>query len=252
LGTGAASKYLAGTKVQDIGPSETIPYRDTTTVEQITTTGSGLVELNFVPTKSADVWSLGQGFETTIPTGYGQSNEMEVFVGGYDTSAIWQSNVDYGVGVIVQVGSYTYRCISAHTASTKFSLDSDKWIFFVGNIRLKKHPFKIHNVSVHPESTEGDVQFDADFAVTGASNMLRLTNLLDTGVKVTVVRKTGRLWTGITYNPTPLNLDTGITDVDTGNTTFDQRDATILANSNKNIIDFLKAEPGIWYTNTKS
>jgi hypothetical protein len=82
--------------------------------------------------------------------------------------------------------------------------------------------------------------------------MLRLTNLLDTGVKVTVVRKTGRLWTGITYNPTPLNLDTGITDVDTGNTTFDQRDATILANSNKNIIDFLKAEPGIWYTNTKS
>ena len=252
LGTGAANKYVAGSKVQDIGPSETIPYRDTTTVEQVTTTGSNLVELKFAPIKSANTWVFNQGFETAIPEEYGQSNEIEVFVGGYDTSATWQSNVDYSVGTIVQVGSYSYRCISAHTSSTKFSLDSDKWIFFVGNIRLKKHPFKVHNVSVHPESTEGDVQFDADFAVTGNTNELRLTNLLDTGVKVTVVRKTGRLWTGITYNPTPLNLDTGLTDVDTGNTTFDQRDATILANSNKNIIEFLKAEPGIWYTNTKS
>ena len=252
LGTGAAFKYLAGNKVQDIGPSETIPYRDTTTVDQITTTGSRSIELDFVPSKSAEVWKLDNAFQTTIPTSYGQSNEIEVFVGGYDTSATWQANVDYSVGTIVQLGSYTYRCILAHTSSIKFSLDADKWMFFVGNIRLKKHPFKIHNVSVHPESTEGDVQFDADFSVNGTTTELRLTNLLDAGVKVTVVKKTGRLWTGITYNPVPMNIDTGLTDIDTGDTTFDERDATILANSNNNIIEFLKAEPGIWYSNTKS
>jgi hypothetical protein len=252
LGTGAAFKYLAGNKVQDIGPSETIPYRDTTTVDQITTTGSRSIELDFVPSKSAEVWRLDNAFQTTIPTSYGQSNEIEVFVGGYDTSATWQANVDYSVGTIVQLGSYTYRCILAHTSSVKFSLDADKWMFFVGNIRLKKHPFKIHNVSVHPESTEGDVQFDADFSVNGTTTELRLTNLLDAGVKVTVVKKTGRLWTGITYNPVPMNIDTGLTDIDTGDTTFDERDATILANSNNNIIEFLKAEPGIWYSNTKS
>ena len=252
LGTGTAQVYPRGTKVQDIGPSETIPYRDETRVLQFTSSGSNTFDLEFLPTKSNTEWSFANGFASTIPTGYGQSNDIEVFVGGYDNSQIWIPSTSYQAGTIVQVGSYNYRCVTAHTSSTRFSLDSAYWQFFVGNIRLKKHPFKVHNVGIHSESPEGDVQFDPDFAVDGETTAVRLTNALDQGVKVTVVKKTGRLWTGITYNPTPAVFDGVETDFDTGTTVFDQRDSAILSQANRNIIEFLRAEPGIWYSGSKN
>lgn len=252
LGTGTAQVYPRGTKVQDIGPSETIPYKDETEILQFTSTGSTSVDLLFTPKKSSASWQFNDSFETAIPTGYGQSDELEVFVGGYDNSQTWSSAVNYAVGDIVQVGSYNYRCVTAHTSSAKFSLDSDKWIFFIGNIRLKKHPFKVHNVNVHSESPEGDLQFDADFAVDGESKSIRLTHALDQGVKITVVKKTGRLWTGITYNPTPAVFDQAETDFDTGDTVFDQRDSNILSQANRNIVEFLRAEPGVWYSGSKN
>ena len=110
----------------------------------------------------------------------------------------------------------------------------------------------MHNVGIHSESPEGDVQFDPDFAVDGETTAVRLTNALDQGVKVTVVKKTGRLWTGITYNPTPAVFDGVETDFDTGTTVFDQRDSAILSQANRNIIEFLRAEPGIWYSGSKN
>ncbi len=252
LGTGTAQVYPRGTKVQDIGPSETIPYRDETEILQFTSTGNTTVDLQFAPKKSSTEWQYDEGYETSIPQGYGQSDELEVFVGGYDNSKIWTSGVEYSAGTIVQVGSYNYRCITTHTSSEKFSLDSDNWVFFIGNIRLKKHPFKVHNVNIHSESPEGDLQFDPDFAVNGESNSIRLTHALDQGVKITVVKKTGRLWTGITYNPIPAVFDQLETDFDTGTTTFDERDSKILNQANRNIIEFLRAEQGVWYSASKN
>jgi len=231
LGTGAAPVYPAGAHVQDIGPSETIPYRDDTQIEQVASTGSLDIEIPFIPTSV---------------------NEIEVFVGGYDTALTWASGVLYSVGTIVQVGSYAYRCVTEHTSSAVFSADVDKWNFFIGNLRLKKHDYKVHNVSIHPESPEGDVSFDADFTVDGITNSIKLSNALDEGVKVTVVKKTGRLWSGITYFPTEMIVDTTATDFDTGTTTFDLRDQRLLAASNDNINSFLKAEEGIWYTPTRT
>ena len=231
LGTGAAQLYPVGSHVQDIGPSESIPYKDTTQIEQITTTGSSAIEIPFAP---ASV------------------NEVEVFVGGYDTGLTWAAGIVYSVGTIVQVGSYTYRCVVEHTSSAVFSTDTANWQFFVGNLRLKKHPFSVHNVSVHPESPEGDVSFAADFTVDGTTNAIQLTNALDAGVRVTVVKKTGRLWSGISYFPTEMIVDTTTTDFDTGSTTFDVRDQKLLEASNNNINAFLKAEAGIWYTPAKN
>jgi len=231
LGTGAAQVYPIDSHVQDIGPSESIPYRDNTQIEQITTTGGLNIEIPFVPTSV---------------------NEIEVFVGGYDSALTWASGVLYAVGIIVQVGSYTYRCVAEHTSGAVFSADATNWQFFVGNLRLKKHDFQVHNVSVHPESPEGDVSFAADFTVDGTTNAVQLTNALDAGVRVTVVKKTGRLWSGISYFPTELVVDTSLTDFDTGTTTFDLRDQRLLAASNDNIDAFLKAEAGIWYTPAKN
>jgi hypothetical protein len=60
LGTGISKKYLSGTVVQDIGPSETIPYIDNQNITKLVSTGNNVINLQYVPTSV---------------------NEIEVFVG---------------------------------------------------------------------------------------------------------------------------------------------------------------------------
>jgi hypothetical protein len=223
LGTGTPPLHRAGTYVQEIGPSETVPYTEASIVQQVVSDGTNILPLTFIPGKSSDVWEYSTGFTSSIPVGYGQSNDIEVFVGGYDTTAVWASGVDYIIGTVVNVGSYTYRCIAEHTSSTVFNNDSDNWQFFIGNIRLKKKPYAVHNVNQAANSPEGDIQIEADFAVDGESKELRLTNKLAFGTKVTVVKRTGIAW---------------------------DNETNILASDTK-IARFLKGSPGVWYTNIK-
>ena len=231
LGTGVFNLNGVGEFVQNIGSTETIPYIETSTVEQIISDGTHIVNLGFTPTKSTTSWTYASGYTSNIPTGYGQSDDIEVFVGGYNDTAVWAPEVAYEIDAIVNVGSYTYRCVSAHTStalsvngvSKNFFNDIANWQFFIGNIRLKKKPYKVHNVNQAPYSPEGDVQFDAEFAVNGSSNQLRLTNLLTTGTQVTVIRKTGKAW------DSKVNIQ----------------------NDTSKIAEFLKATPGVWYADYK-
>ena len=218
LGTGVSTLHRAGSYVQDIGVSETIPYTETSTIDQIKSDGTNIVPLTFIPKQTTVEWEYSSGFVSSIPQDFGQSNEIEVFVGGYDI-APWAAGVSYTAGAVVEFGSYTYRCISNHTSSNSFNTDAAHWTFFVGNIRLKKEPYKVHNINNHPDSPEGDIQLDADFAVDGVSNSLRLTNNLKFGTRVTVVKKTGVAW-----------------------------DSTVnVMDSDNKISRFLKAAPGVWY-----
>ena len=218
LGTGVSKLHRAGTYVQDIGASETIPYTESTVIDQITSDGTNNISLTFIPKKTDVEWEYNSGFTSSIPQGYGQSDEIEVFVGGYDVSP-WASNINYLAGSIVEVGSYTYKCIDTHTSGVSFNADIANWTFFVGNIRLKKEPYKVHNINNHPDSPEGDVQLDAEFAVDGITNALRLTTNLKFGTRVTVIKKTGVDW--------------------------DSR--TNVIDSDNKISRFLKAAPGVWY-----
>ena len=143
-----------------------------------------------------------------------------MFVGGYNSGSEWASNVEYTVGVFVTVGSYTYRCTTAHTSST-FHADIANWTFFIGNIRLKKDSYSVHNVNNHSESPEGDVAFDAEFTVDGTTKQITLATPLAFGTHVTVVKKTLTEWDS----------------------------TTSVLNDNSKISGFLKATPGVWYTN---
>ena len=224
LGTGAYSLNKVGTFVQDIGPSETVPYIETSITEQILSDGTNFIDLPFTPVKSDTTWTYGSGYVSTIPTNFGQSDDIEVFVGGYDQGTSWTPDMSYTIGTIVNVGSYTYRCTVNHVSSAVFSADSANWKFFIGNIRLKKNPYKVHNVNNSPYSPEGDIQLDADFSVDGTTSRIRLTNLLNSGTQVTVVKRTGIAW-----------------------------DNTVnIQNDNSKIAEFLKASPGIWYADYKN
>jgi hypothetical protein len=285
LGTSIAKSNPAGTYVQDIGSSETIPYKDTVVIAKKLSNGTNFIDLDFVPPKGSSADPLGirswfsyngynyigefnnslpyginsvvtylgnyyyckayipaiagrlssidytpasttvwSRYNTSIPIGYGQTDSVEVFVGGYNNVGDWTAKTSYVEGVIVNVGSYTYRCLLDHTSSSTFTTDSTNWIFFIGNIRLKKLPYTVFNINKGAKSPEGDVRFDADFSVNGTSSQIRLTNSLDVAVKVSVYLRTGTAWDGKQPNG---NLN--------------------ILEDNSAIAEFIKAKPGIWY-----
>ena len=176
-----------------------------------------------------------------VAPAYGQTNEIDVFVGGYDESITWTANTVFEADQIVTINSYTYRITAMHRSGASFNsavttLELDGNIiktkqtnvaattvrtFFVGNIRLKKHPYAVYNVGVAPESPEGDVAFSADFAVDGINAQLVLTNRLSPGTVVTIIQRQGKTWT---ENNEPLQTSTS------------------------KIAKFITAVPGIWVT----
>ena len=217
MGTGINHFNSAGTFVQDISASETIPYKDSSSTTAVVSNGTNIVPLSFAP-KLYPIKDATTGEVVASVPG-----DIEVFVGGYDNTAIWSTNVDYTEGTIVNVGTYTYRCIVNHTSSNNFSTDSSNWVFFIGNIRLKKQPYKVFNVNKMPYSPDGDIDFSADFEVDGVSNQLTLTNLLSIGTRITVIKNTGIEWDS----------------------------KTNILDDNSKVAQFIKAQPGIWYSEYK-
>jgi hypothetical protein len=133
LGTGVPVYHSKDSIVQNIGSSETIPYKDEYIVTTHTSDGiSNIVALPYIPS----------------------INDMEVFVGG---------------------------------------------------LRLKKKQYKIYakldgdgNLTDpdYPESTAGDITLPAEFSITGRAE-LRLTEIPPMGVKISVIKKQGKLWNDV-------------------------------------------------------
>ena len=124
---------------------------------------------------------------------YGQCDDIEVFVGGYDIKP-WAPNTEFITGDYIVLNSYTYKCLVDHTSNSVFYKDWSKWQFFANNHRLIKTPYSLHNANIAPESPEGDADFIADFMVDGIQPQIKLTNKLKSGTKVTVVKRTGQIW----------------------------------------------------------
>jgi hypothetical protein len=191
---------------------------------------------------SADPGIYSSSQITTISASqYGQSNEIEVFVGGYDDSTMWTANTIFFADQIITMNSQTYRITAKHRSGKTFNspvttLDeindtlasnvpvSQVRTFFVGNVRLKKKPYSVYNIENSPTSPEGDVSFKADFAVDGVNSELILNNKLSAGTVVTITRKLGNSWT-----------ETGVS----------------LQNSQTKIAKFITAVPGVWLASNR-
>jgi hypothetical protein len=173
---------------------------------------------------------------------YGQANEIEVFVGGYDDLTTWSANTIFVAEQIISVNSYAYKITTTHRSGATFNspvttLDETNSIIatnvlatsvrtlFVGNIRLKKKPYSVHTIENAPNSPEGDITFGADFAVDGINSEVILRNKLSPGTVVTVTRKLGQSWT-----------ETGVS----------------LQDSQTKIAKFITAVPGVWLATNKT
>lgn len=239
LGTGTPLVHKTGTFVQDIGSSETIPYVEKSIVEQVISDGTNIVPLKFTPGGFTTDWKYAGNTLTTQQATALAKNAVEVFVGGYGATSDWTPNTNYHVGDIVNVGSYTYRSTLDHISGVTFESKvttviynadgsvasviatdvAPSWTFFIGNIRLRKNAYSVHNVNQAEYSPAGDIPFDAEFEVDGISNQISLTNNISLGTRVTVVKRVGADWDSTTN----------------------------ILQDNSKIAQFLKAEPGVWY-----
>lgn len=226
LGTSIPIKHKAGTYVQDIGASETIPYQDTDVTNQIVADGTNIIPLTFVPAVS-DIKHWFTNFGYTLRGNYTDTTQYAV-----------KDVVAYNGLYYVNTNFYAIRKTPTGAAipSGLIPSTSDKWqqystipvglgqgndieVFAVGT-RLKKAHYQVYSVSQAPESPEGDVQIDAEFAVDGSSKQLRLTVPVALGTRVTVIQRQGKLW------------DSG----------------TSMQRATGKINSFLTAETGIWYS----
>jgi hypothetical protein len=204
MGTGIPTVHRAESIVQELGLTETIPYVENTQIEQVVSNGTHFINLSYTPNKVANTkWS----FADPALAEYGQSDEIEVFVGGYDNYKIWTLETVYYVNDIVNVGVYVYRCAVQHVSSSNFKNDRSKWNYFIGNIRLKKTPYVVYNIN----SEEGEHTFDADFSVNGTTKQIRLTNVLSANTIVTIIKRQGSKWVN---NQTELNFIGSVPGVD--------------------------------------
>jgi hypothetical protein len=140
FGTPIKEIYVAGTPVTDISPSETLPYSESQLREDYYSDGSSLLigPLDFVPTKSTEDW-----YTSTIPSGFGQCDQVEIFAAGK---------------------------------------------------RLRKSPVAVYTESLGASSPSADQTIEAEFSVDGTSAYIRLTSALPAGTRISIIRRTGKIW----------------------------------------------------------
>jgi len=71
---------------------------------------------------------------------------------------------------------------------------SDQIEVFVAGRRLRKDPTSIFDNTVGSYSPAGDVSVEAEFSVDGITSAIRLTEIPEAGQRITVIRRTGKVW----------------------------------------------------------
>jgi len=65
---------------------------------------------------------------------------------------------------------------------------------FVAGRRLNKDPVYVYDQTVGSHSPAGDVLVEAEFSVDGSTPYIRLTSAVEAATRITVVKRTGKLW----------------------------------------------------------
>ena len=89
----------------------------------------------------------------------------------------------------------------------------DELEIFVAGTRLRKDPYTVFNPQAASFSPDGDEIVEAEFSVDGITNYVRLTNPIRAGTRITVIRRTGKIW----YDRGSTTASAGITFLDNTN-----------------------------------
>ena len=172
LGTAIAELHPEGSRVVDVSTSESVPYAETQEKFDFVSDGTtvDIGPFEFVPKKSGSTF-----YRTTASI----TNEDGT------TSVLYPS-----------IPTTHGRC--------------DELEVFVGGRRLNKDSVTIYEESNAASSPEADIQVEAEFSVSGLTPYIRLTDAVPAGIRITVIKRTGRTW----YEPGATTASKGLTMLD--------------------------------------
>jgi hypothetical protein len=286
LGTGVYNLNKAGIYVQGIGASETIPYTDTIITDTIISSGGTIINLGFAPDSANSIEVFVGGYddatEWTANTSYSLGKIVRVgpytyrCIGANTSSSSFIADSKYWTFFVgnTRLKKTAYSVFNINNApyspAGDVSFPADfvvpaelpVWVknttvllntyLYYGNncylvttggitsadtIATDTTPFV---AAIPPTHTSGSVKNGTatllfiDTFTTNSSIILR--NPLAFGTRVTVIKQTGIKWDGNKFGTTvdPIKAP-----------------SVNILNDNTSIGNFIKAEPGIWYTEYK-
>jgi hypothetical protein len=190
LGTGVKLEYPIGTLIQGQGPEETIPYKENTTVTDLTSFSDGSTReilLDF------DVFATAYAYAEKLNISVLNNTEYETFV-----NTVAASMIDVFVG-----GKRLRKTLPLEI-----------------NNKLKDRNFYSFDATIAQDSAEGDVIVPAEYTVENVliesqSRTLLVLNIQDNlhpdniplnGEKLQVVTRSGNVWNDIIDENTSLSL----------------------------------------------
>ena len=154
---------------------------------------------------------IDNSYEETIP--YNESQDRLDFVSDGSTQLV--GPLDFTPEKGTRSGSW-YRGINP---VTNLPLIPDNYgpcdqieIFAAGK-RLRKDPLTVYNEEKGAYSPLADEQIEAEFSVDGATPYIRLSEPIPAGTRITIIKRTGRIW----YNPGENTASSGLTLLDNDN-----------------------------------
>lgn len=158
LGTGIATVHKRNSKISDASNSESLPYKDSQERYDFVSDGSSILigPFDFVPALADETNSLRFNWRNS-----------------------WYRGVDPITGQDLIPMEYG---------------PCDEIEVFVGGKRLRKDPITIYNESLGYIDSMTETVVEAEFSVDGDFPYIRLTTPAQAGTRITVIRRTGRIW----------------------------------------------------------
>jgi hypothetical protein len=140
--------------------------------------GTAIAEIYNIGTTVVDV-----GYDEVLP--YNETQDRTDFVS--DGSSLLVGPLDFVPAQGTRTSWYRNTVPDTYGACDQIEV-------FAGGRRLRKDPVDVWVESNGAYSPTADETLEAEFAVDGATAFIRLTEPLAAGTRVTVIKRTGRIW----------------------------------------------------------
>jgi hypothetical protein len=123
------------------------------------------------------------GPQETVP--YNETQDRQDFVS--DGSSLLIGPLDFVPAKGTRTTWYRSSIPTTHSACDQVEV-------FAAGRRLRKDPLAVYDETLGASSPAADTQLEAEFAVDGIATYIRLTTAIPAGTRVSVIRRTGKVW----------------------------------------------------------
>jgi len=123
------------------------------------------------------------GPQETVP--YNETQDRQDFVS--DGSSLLIGPLDFVPAKGTRTTWYRLTIPTTHSACDQVEV-------FAAGKRLRKDPLAAYDETLGASSPAADIQLEAEFAVDGVANYIRLTTAIPAGTRISVIRRTGKVW----------------------------------------------------------